>query len=307
MEKLTQIINGTLLRLKKIIIRSFLKKFKKAPCFYSNTEWKNYQSRIYDFSDSKSFHLGDGLNLALLLSNDTSFKLNTYFELEQLLSGVVTKSIPTNEKTKNDALLVKSIGQIKDLKYFIFCKPILLIDLMDLKAPRKLPEYLSESIINKNSLNNNFKVINFERYSNKDKLMIGKYLVVNTELASGSFRINKKDIEKILNEAILFSQKYKTKIVIVGIKTNKLFTNNINYENIIDLRGKLTLLELIKIIGSKQCNAIFSFDNLIMHIGNIFDKKCFIKFRGKSNIEEEKFHFKIVNKSYRKKNNIKYI
>lgn len=307
MEKLTQTINGTVLRLKKIIIRFFLKKFKKAPCFYSNTEWRNYQSRIYKFTDSKSFHLGDGLNLALLLSNDISFKLYTYFELEQLLGGVVTKSIPKDEKIKNDILLVKSIGQIKDLKYFIFCKPILLIDLMDLKAPRKLPEYLSKSIINKDSLNKNFKDINYERYSNKDKLMIGKYLVVNTELASGSFRINKKDNEKILNEAILYSHKYKTKIVIVGIKTNKLFASNIYYENIIDLRGKITLLELIEIIGSKKCNAIFSFDNLIMHIGNIFDKKCFIKFRGKSNIQEEKFHFEIVNNSYRKQNNIKYI
>ena len=82
---------------------------------------------------------------------------------------------------------------------------------------------------------------------------------------------------------------------------------NDEFVNLIDMRNKLSIYKLVELISSDLCLSIFSFDNLIMHIGNIFEKECNIKFRGKSRLMEEVFHFNYVNNSYRNDESIVYL
>jgi alpha-tubulin suppressor-like RCC1 family protein len=75
-EKITQLVVGGLLSINKTIIRAILKSYKKAPGLYSTVDWRQYNSRSYNLKNSKIFHLGDGINFSLLLSNDNSYTLN---------------------------------------------------------------------------------------------------------------------------------------------------------------------------------------------------------------------------------------
>jgi hypothetical protein len=287
-----------------------LKKYKKEPAFFSNVDWRKYKSRIYIFKNSNIIHLGDGLNFALLLSNDPKFKLIAYPGLEILLKAAACKNNSEKEKFIDiNSLTIKPIGDLMDIAYFILRKPVLIVDLMDLNIPIKIPNYLLRIINNYNLDLANFKSISYEKNSTKDNLNIGRYIIVNTELASGAFRVNKYFIKKIINEAESYSKINNLKIVLVGTKKSRHLGKDYYFRDseLLDLRGKILLNDLLEIIASRSCVAIFSFDNLIMHIGNIFEKESYIKFRGKSNSNEEQFHFEIVNNSFRDIDNIKYL
>lgn len=287
-----------------------MKSYKKKPGIYCNTDWKKINARRYILDDPTLFHLGDGVNLALLLCNDKSYSLHAYENLNELLNSFVIKNTVIPSHGKIEHLIIKPIGNLSDIYYFYIGRPILLIDLMDVEIANKIPTYLMKIVQHQDQEIGliDFKCINKYRYQSLNPIVKASYAVVNLELASGSFRVKDGCYRAIWNAAVSFALKNECKLIIVGVEKIKYsWMTKTQKLNFMDLRGKLSINELVKIIGSNSCVAIFTFDNLIMHIGNIFEKKCFIKFRGKSSLIIEEFHYKFVNNSYREKDNIIYL
>jgi hypothetical protein len=307
-EKIKQLVFGGLLSINKTIIRTILKSYKKAPGLYSTVDWRHYNSRSYNFKNSKIFHLGDGINFSLLLSNDNSYTLNAYKILDELINSFNVNNSLERNLGKREILVIKPIGDLVDIYYFLTKMPILLIDLMDIGIEIKIPNYLMQIIDHEEINLGNFKCINILKYQSQNYLKSENYIVMNLELASGSFRVKEEHYKTIWNAGLDYALENDCEIIIVGVHENRYsWMSETKKLNIIDLRCKLSINELIKVIGSNSCSAIFTFDNLIMHIANIFEKKCFIKFRGKKNLLIEEFHYKIVNNSYRERDNINYL
>ena len=307
-EQIKQLIVGGLLTINKIIIRKILKSYKRAPGLYSTVDWRKYNSRRYILNDPKIFHLGDGINFSLLLCNDNSYTLDAYQILDELINSFVVNNSLEQSLGKKETLVIKPIGNLVDIYFFLIKMPILLIDLMDIGIEEKIPNYLMQIIDHEEINLGNFKCINILKHQSQNYLKSENYIVVNLELASGSFRVKEEYYKVIWNAGLEYALENDCKIIMVGVhKIRYSWMSETKNLNLIDLRGKLTITELIKVIGSNSCPAIFTFDNLIMHIANIFEKKCFIKFRGKKNVLVEKFHYKIVNNSYRERDNINYL
>jgi hypothetical protein len=307
-EQIKQLIVGGLLSVNKAIIRKILKNYKKVPGFYSTVDWRQYNSRSYILKDPKILHLGDGINFSLLLSNDSSYTLDAYQSLDELINSFVVNNTSEHSLGKKNRLVIKPIGNLIDIYLFLTAKPILLIDLMDLDIGVKIPNYLMQIIDNKQINLGNFKKINILKYQFQNNIINENYIVINLELASGSFRVREENYRLIWNRGLDFALQNNCKIIIVGVhKISYSWITESKKLDLIDLRGELSINELTKFIGSNSCSAVFTFDNLIMHIANIFEKKCFIKFRGKKNVLVEKFHYKIVNNSYRERDNINYL
>lgn len=80
--------------------------------------------------------------------------------------------------------------------------------------------------------------------------------------------------------------------------------DNQNYDFIdLDLRGELTITELINFINSRDVVGAVTYDNFIMHLIGIFDKKAYVLFRGRFIKKNVDMHYKFINEVFFDDNN----
>jgi hypothetical protein len=134
-----------------------------------------------------------------------------------------------------------------------------------------------------------------------------EYFIYSNYIDSGKFRkycINNKSLE--IQAVNLKKEGYK--LIHVGSK-NDLFNDQSVYNFIdIDLRGELSISQLIQLIGNKKIKGVVSYDNFIMHLSGIFDKKSFVLFRGRFFKKNIISHIKFINiVFFTRKNRITYL
>ena len=308
-DKIFQAFKGGVLKIKKFVLRRMMRNYKKGPGFYTNVKYFEHFKKIYVLNQSNQVHLGDGINFALAASVDDSCELVLYRSLFELFKALdVNRIRQSSDNSKKDSIEITTIGRLQDLISLFFKRPIVIFDLMDVNINCRLPIYIANQLgLNKLSLSK-FKNNLNEKYKVRNTVTNHAYIILNIEIASGAFRISEVDIFNLLEKAFNYAKSAKVDIILVGIKNidyREIY--NDEFVNLIDMRNKLNIDKLVELISSDLCLSIFSFDNLIMHIGNIFEKECNIKFRGKSRIMEEVFHFNYVNNSYRNDESIIYL
>jgi len=69
------------------------------------------------------------------------------------------------------------------------------------------------------------------------------------------------------------------------------------------LRGTLSIVELVDLISSKRIVGAVTYDNFIMHLVGIFDKKAFVLFRGRFLRKNVDLHLNFVNSVFFRSNN----
>tara|TARA_B110000879_G_scaffold212100_1_gene306952 strand:+ start:2108 stop:2647 length:540 start_codon:yes stop_codon:yes gene_type:complete len=134
-----------------------------------------------------------------------------------------------------------------------------------------------------------------------------KYYIFSNYIDSGWFRKYFVNVNALEKKAVyLKNQGYK--ILHVGSEKD-LNKDNKKYKFIDqDLRGKLSISELIQLVAKKNIIGAVTYDNFIMHLCGIYDKKTFVLFRGRFSKKNATKHIKYINPLFfNDDNDIKYL
>jgi len=76
----------------------------------------------------------------------------------------------------------------------------------------------------------------------------------------------------------------------------------------LDLRGKTSIQEVILLVADPRVLKVITYDNFIMHLSGIFNKKTYVIFRGRFQRKYRVLHFSFINPNFfDKKNLITYL
>lgn len=120
------------------------------------------------------------------------------------------------------------------------------------------------------------------------------YYLFSNYINSGIFRKWFLDENK-LQLKCLEKKNQGHKIIHVGSDQDKL-NDKKSYSFVdLDLRGKLSLVQLISLLASPQVMGSITYDNFLMHLTGLFKKKAFVLFRGRFTKSVRTHHYKHVN------------
>lgn len=121
-----------------------------------------------------------------------------------------------------------------------------------------------------------------------------RFILFNNYLGSGNYRKFFVDESK-LEKKCIESKEYGVKIVHVGA-TSDLEDDSKVYDFVdIDLRGKLSIPQLIQLFFDVKTIAVVSYDNFYMHLAGIFGKEAHVLFRGRFLQKNIDHHLRTVN------------
>ena len=124
-----------------------------------------------------------------------------------------------------------------------------------------------------------------------------EYYLFNNYINSGMFRKWFLD-ESSLYKKCLEIKSQNFKIIHVGSGDDRLRDNK-SYSFVdLDLRGKLNLAQLITLISSSRVKGSVTYDNFLMHLTGLFNKKAFVLFRGRFAKSARIHHYEHVNNTY---------
>lgn len=284
----------------------FFKKFSYSDILFSdkNIELHKISCIFFDFSHN-STHLGDRLfffpiirelyknGINVCLSKNDSISESLFLELDSSLSF---KNF-TNDDIKSTLIVLPapSFLALKN-KYkhfniaicnFIEIKNRNIIEELDIGFSKILHKKISSSIC----LNFNNKTIDYSYIEDNN------YYVYSNYIDSGWFRkyfINNKTLDKKASD--LRNDGYK--IIHVGSKKDLGKDKKIYNFIDLDLRGKLSIIELARMINDKNIVGVVAYDNFIMHLSGIFNKKTFVLFRGRFLRKNTNKHIKYINNAF---------
>jgi hypothetical protein len=124
-----------------------------------------------------------------------------------------------------------------------------------------------------------------------------KVVIFNNYLGSGKYR------KLFLNERRLYKKcmEYKNlgyKIIHVAGRSDYEPDDKLYTFVDIDLRGELSLTELIQLFSIDQLAGIVSYDNFYMHLAGMFNKPANILFRGRFLKRNVDHHFRVINPAF---------
>ncbi len=121
-----------------------------------------------------------------------------------------------------------------------------------------------------------------------------EYYLFSNYINSGIFRKWFLD-ESSLYKKCLEIKNQDFKIIHVGSENDRL-SDNKSYSFVdLDLRGKLSLTQLIALISSPAVKGSITYDNFLMHLTGLFNKKAFVLFRGRFTKSVRAHHYEYVN------------
>lgn len=122
------------------------------------------------------------------------------------------------------------------------------------------------------------------------------YYLFSNYIHSGFFRKWFLDENRLYLKCMdIKNQGYK--IIHVGSEQDKLADKKAHPYIDLDLRGKLSLVQLISLVASPQVKGSITYDNFLMHLTGLFNKKSFVLFRGRFSKSGRTHHYKHVNKA----------
>jgi ADP-heptose:LPS heptosyltransferase len=179
-------------------------------------------------------------------------------------------------------------------------KKCFVIDFADTRSNHKITEQSILSV--KNTINSVSSVglfkFNIGEIKGIDQLDTSKkYYLFNNYINSGSFRKFFIDESKLIKKAIeLKSSGYS--IIYVGSKSDK-EQDQKNYPFVdIDLRGIVSIEQLVALCYLPNIYGAITYDNFLMHLMGIFGKKAMVLFRGRFLKKNANHHFLYVNNTF---------
>lgn len=265
----------------------------------------------FDLSDNTT-HLGDRLFLLPLIS---SLIQNNYIvTVSDMISSDMCRSLLNINVSVDNSNLCNNLTVYpasSSLRFFIKYRNSIWINFSDKNIKFKLSEQIIKSFSSyfKIDLDPNFKFNanilsnknNFEWFNSSDK-----YVIFNNYINSGFFRKNKYSID-LLNFKASELSSLGYKILHVGSINDK-NNDNLFYDFVdIDLRGKISIVDLLLIYNFKNLFYIVTFDNFIMHLSLIFNKICFVRFRGRFFKSNYILHINYINNNFESLTKINYL
>jgi hypothetical protein len=258
---------------------------------------------LFDFSDSFT-HLGDRLFFAPLIFELVRSGFQIYLSKEdsvtQLLFSDLNNSVNLCEYDDSlimDLVVVNS-QSLTALSSKYEKDKLLICEFTSIQNQNILTE-LSSAFSEITGLNLQCSPIKYIPKNLKSPWLDsdGQYFLFSNYIDSGWFRLFFVRRAALIEKAKkLSADGYK--IVHVGAALDVKNDNN-NYDFIdMDLRGKLTISNLIDLINCKQIVGAVTYDNFIMHLIGIFDKKAYVLFRGRFIKKNADMHYKFINQVF---------
>ena len=291
-------LNYLLYRLFNDLTFFFLRRYCKTSKLNKNDAY------LFDFTHS-STHLGDRLFYFPLIYYLIKNNFKVYFEKKDRISpeiflALYNKQINCLEKKKNSQAAL------------IFPKYSLLAKVKDAFI-HKCHIFSPSSLSDNNLIEQLFEAFGIDKrclaFSLPKKIPVKrqkKIILLSNYIDSGFFRKWFVEEEKLFRECKKF-KKLGYEIWHIGSEMDK--KGDRRDYNFVDkdLRGCLSLTELINEIKNNSVT-IVSFDNFIMHLGNIYNRNCKILFRGRFLKKNRDYHFRCVNSCLsNNKNTINYL
>ncbi len=269
---------------------------------------------IVDLSNQTHEHFGDQLFfifavIQLSSKDNFLFKINQKWAEVYKFFGLKFTITNLNSLERNEYVLVTSFRSFVDIKNKKKFQEIILFDSMDKKIKKPLCQQIFD-FFNKSSIryNNNYSAsINFSEISKDlEDMCKEKFYIYNDVIQSRSF-IKPFLIKSLKN--FLINLNGVTRLFQVGSKDEFKIDKTPYPFDKIDLRGKVSFSDLFLLINHPNCQGYIGFDNAIMHLSLFFNKKVFIKFRGRFLKKNRDFHYRCVNCAVgdKSKNLINYI
>lgn len=125
----------------------------------------------------------------------------------------------------------------------------------------------------------------------------GKYWLFSNYINSGRFRKFFVNENKLLEQCKeLKNQGYK--IIHVGSK-HDVQIDNCLYDFVdIDLRGKISIYQLIDLVYNQSVIGAVTYDNFLMHLVGLYRKQAFVLFRGRFSKVQYQHHINSVNNTF---------
>lgn len=125
----------------------------------------------------------------------------------------------------------------------------------------------------------------------------GKYWLFSNYINSGRFRKLFVNENKLLEQCKeLRNQGYK--IIHVGSKQDVQIDNCLYDFVDIDLRGKISIYQLIDLVCNESVIGAVTYDNFLMHLVGIYCKRAFVLFRGRFSKAQYEHHMNCVNNTF---------
>ncbi len=273
---------------------------KIGPVVYGNMGCKNFsiKSNCNIFFDTyhKTTHLGDRVFIIPIL-----------FNLQKNMIQIST----------NDNILIDLYEAIYKLKFDnnfdyydfnIVLRPSFLkkfnrnirqiyLDFTDTSTEYLISEQVN-IILNK-SLGLNQHLKNHSVSLNQSKDENSKIVFFSNYIDSGSFRKLFIDQKKLYDKCYEL-KRIGYKIYHIGTESDRC-NDSKNYDFVdVDLRGKTSIIEIIELFKNYEDLIVVSYDNFLMHLGLIYNKKTFILFRGRFLKSNYYHHMKYVNCNFGK-------
>lgn len=258
---------------------------------------------LFDFSDSFT-HLGDRLFFAPLIFELVRSGYQIYLSKEdsvtQLLFSDLNNSVNLCEY--DDSLIMDLVVVTSQSLTALSSKykkdKLIICEFTSIQNQNILNE-LSSAFSEITGLNLQCSPIKYIPKNLKSPWLDsdGQYFLFSNYIDSGWFRVFFVRRAALVEKAKkLSADGYK--IVHVGSALDAKNDNN-NYDFIdMDLRGKLTISNLIDLINCKQIVGAVTYDNFIMHLIGIFDKKAYVLFRGRFIKKNADMHYKFINQVF---------
>lgn len=308
------------MELRKALLIKVLK--KKGPGFwYTSTRQFAFDdvTEIYiDLRNTSHAHLGDQLFFIAAFLNFRKKKLTFLIDkgLEDFYDCFdlsFTSDLPKH--LESSSLYLCSLkSHIDPLdKFHSQFKYRLAYDLTDNAIDKPLYHHIYDTLIGEVGENTEEVMIDRIPDSEKQKTLSKfglsevNFYVLNDFLYSRSYM--RPVLQKALHRKLMEFVALDSHVCYVGSGNDAMSHSDLLTCVNTDIRGKTSFRELLAIIASDNCKGFIGFDNAIMHIHLLFNKKAFVKFRGRFTSRASSLHFRSINCAMNAgaKDNITYI
>lgn len=274
---------------------------------------KEIGRKIYFQLNHPTTHLGDRLFVFQLIKSLLEYGFEVYVSDDEVTRNLLRvfdgfDRVQFHQKPADDEFFVIAIAPSFS-HYFKMHKNCLILDFTDTSAESRLSKCVNDSLNMHFGLCLQISQLHLRRSVEKHCLIDNdmRYYVFNNYIYSGTIRkyfIN----NKVLSLQCEILRKLGYKIIHIGGATDKYNDKNIYDFVDLDLRGRLTFDQTIRLLDCDNVVGAVTYDNFIMHMMGILNKPSYVKFRGRLLGKNAIHHFNNINNNfYRDGTKITYI
>lgn len=108
-----------------------------------------------------------------------------------------------------------------------------------------------------------------------------KFILFNPYCNASAYLVTKAKLKELQSEVIKYASNKEYCILLVGSKADKL-NDRITYPfELVDLRGKTTVIDIFVLVNTDNVVMYIGFDAFVMHVFSLLHKPSTVKFRGR--------------------------